>query len=95
MPIRHMRWTGPERMARERAMHERKRAVVITRNGRTTVLTGWRAGIGLAGVALVAWLLILLLFGAAVTFAAFALLGLPLAVAVAWLWMWISRPRAR
>ena len=76
-------------------MHERKRAVVITRNGRTTVLTGWRAGIALAGVALVAWLLILLLFGAAVTFAAFALLGLPLAVAVGAAVAAVARTRAR
>lgn len=78
-------------------MRERRQAIVITRDGRTTVLTGWRAGLVWAGLSLagglVLGLIILLFLGAAITFAAVVLFGLPLAIALAWLWSWLKRPR--
>ncbi len=78
-------------------MRERRQTVIITRDGRTTVLTGWRAGAATFGLSLLAGvilaLLVLFLLGAAVTMAAVVLFGLPLAIGLAWLLTWLSRPR--
>ncbi len=69
--------------------------IVITRNGKTTVLTGWKAG--LAGAALVAatWLalvfLVFLWVGAAVTLGVILLLALPALLIVAILQAWLGR----
>jgi hypothetical protein len=64
-----------------------RRAIVITRNGQTTVITGWRAGLaGFAGM-LVAWLLlaiiVFLLVGVAITVGLALLLLIPAIVIVA------------
>jgi hypothetical protein len=60
--------------------------IVITRNGKTTVVTGWRAWIVGAFAVLVTWLVLavvaIVLVGAAATVGLFLLLAVP-AVAVA------------
>jgi hypothetical protein len=58
--------------------------IVITRNGKTTVLTGWRAWLTIAGALLAAWLLLAFLafivIGTAVTVGALLLILAPAAV---------------
>lgn len=77
-------------------MRERRQTLIISRDGRTTVLTGWRAGLATAGIGLLAGLILALivffLLGAAVTLAAVILFGVPLAVGFAWLLAWLNRP---
>ncbi len=78
-------------------MRNRRRSLIITRDGNTTVLTGWRAGLATAGIGLLAGLIlaliVLFLLGAAVTLAAVILFGVPLAVGLAWVLTWLNRPR--
>lgn len=61
-----------------------KRTIVVTRNGRTTVVAGWRATLMLAAGSLVAALglalLAILILGAAVTLATGMVFALPLAL---------------
>jgi hypothetical protein len=71
-----------------------KPIIVLTRNGRTTVLTGWRAwAVGMVGV-MIAWLLLALLvfawIGIAVTFGVFLLLAVPAIAIVALVRVWIG-----
>lgn len=62
------------------------RTIIITRNGKTTVLTGWRAWAATAGGSfLVAALLVLaalFLIGFALTAATFLVFALPLAILI-------------
>lgn len=78
-------------------MRERRQTVIITHDGRTTVLTGWRAGAATIGLSLLAGvvlaLIVLFLLGAAVTLAAVVLFGLPLAIGLAWLLTWLNRSK--
>lgn len=71
--------------------------IVISRNGRTTVVSGWRATLlGVVAalvIALVFGSITLLLFGVAITFATLLLLGLPLAVVAVLVWSWLQTPR--
>jgi hypothetical protein len=73
--------------------------LVITRNGRTTVLTGWRAW--LAGVAifvaasLVFFLIVFVLLGVAVTVGAVLLIVVPVAVGLAILASLFRSPNSR
>jgi hypothetical protein len=71
--------------------------IVITRNGRTTVVTGWQATVlGIVAMLVAALIVVgvtLLLFGAAITFATLLLFGLPLAVGLALVWSWLQTPR--
>ena len=61
--------------------------LVITRNGRTTVLTGWRAWLAgcaiLAATSLVFFLIVFVLLGVAVTVGAVLLIVVPVAVGLA------------
>jgi Na+/melibiose symporter-like transporter len=61
--------------------------IVITRNGKTTVLTGWREWLARAGVFLAAILLLALvafvMLGLAVTIGAIAMIVIPAALIVA------------
>ena len=72
--------------------------IVITRNGRTTVLTGWRAW--LAGAAIFAATLILFAFiafvllGVAITVWAVLFLAVPVAIGLAILASIFRSPRA-
>lgn len=63
-----------------------RRLIVVERNGRTVVLTGWRAWLAGVGAMLLAWfvlaLIIFLLLGAAITIGLVMLLLVP-AVAIA------------
>lgn len=60
--------------------------IVITRNGKTTVITGWRAWIISAVAIAAAWLVLALIvffmIGAAVTIGLFLLLAIPAVVLV-------------
>ena len=73
--------------------------IVITRNGSTTVLTGWRAW--LAGAAIFAASLILFAFiafvvlGVALTVGAVLLIVVPVVVGLAILASFFRRPNAR
>ena len=71
--------------------------IVISRNGKTTVITGWRAWlIGAATVLLITVVLALifvLVLGAAVTLALFLSIAVPVAIGVA-LIASLFRPRA-
>lgn len=61
--------------------------IVITRNGKTTVLTGWRAWLAGAGALVVAWLVLAMIafvvVGVAITIGAILLLAIPAAIVVA------------
>jgi hypothetical protein len=63
-----------------------RRVIVITRNGKTTVISGWRAWVLGAGVLLGAWcalaLIVFLLVGVAITVGVVLLLLIP-ALAIA------------
>ena len=71
--------------------------IVISRNGKTTVITGWRAWlIGAAAVLLITVVLagmIVLMLGAAVTLTLFLSIAVPVAIGVA-LIASLFRPRA-
>jgi hypothetical protein len=58
--------------------------IVISRNGKTTVLTGWRAWLAIAGMMMAAWLflafLAFIVIGTAVTIGALLLILVPAAV---------------
>lgn len=60
--------------------------IVITRNGKTTVITGWRAWLFSAAAVIAAWLvlagIVFLMIGAAVTVGLFLLLAIPAVVLV-------------
>lgn len=67
-------------------MAEKSRTIVISRNGKTTVITGWRAWLlAVAMSVLVAGVLFVVVFallGIAVTFTAVALILAPVAIGV-------------
>jgi hypothetical protein len=67
--------------------------LVISREGKTTVITGWRAWLVCAGLGIVAAIIIIpiaaLLLGLTLTIAAFLLFVVPLAVAFAVLTTWL------
>jgi hypothetical protein len=82
-----------------RAGLERKTMIVITRNGRTTVLTGWRAwlagaAIGVAAIILFAFIAFVLL-GVAITVWAVLFLIVPVAIGLAILASFFRSPNAR
>lgn len=60
--------------------------IVITRNGKTTVITGWRAwvisAVAIAATWLVLALIVFFMIGAAVTIGLFLLLAIPAVVLV-------------
>lgn len=68
--------------------------IVITRNGRTTVLTGWRAWTATAAGSLLAAALMvviaLFVVGAAITLATFLIFVVPLAILVSAVWAGLS-----
>jgi hypothetical protein len=68
------------------------RTIIITRNGKTTVITGWRAWLAGTGVLIAAVLLFaafgLLFLGAVISIATFLVIGLPLAIGLGVLWSW-------
>ena len=68
------------------------RTIIITRNGKTTVITGWRAWLAGTGVLIAAVLLFaafgLLFLGAVISIATFLVIGLPLAIGLCVLWSW-------
>jgi hypothetical protein len=73
--------------------------IVITRNGRTTVLTGWRAwlagaAIGVATAVLFAFIAFVLL-GIAITVWAVLFLAVPVAIGLAVLASLFRSPKAR
>lgn len=61
-----------------------KRTIIVTRNGKMTVVSGWRATLLMAGGSLLAALVLVLLgvlvFGAALTIATVLVFALPLAL---------------
>jgi hypothetical protein len=67
--------------------------LVISRNGKTTVITGWQAWVVSALLGIVAAVVLIplaaLLLGLSLTIAAFVLLVVPLAVAIAVLTTWL------
>jgi hypothetical protein len=67
--------------------------LVVSRNGKTTVITGWRAWLVGAGLGVLAAVilvpLVALLLGLTLTIAAFFLFVVPLAVAIAVLTAWL------
>jgi hypothetical protein len=71
--------------------------LIISRDGKTTVVTGWRAWLLWAALCVVASVFIVLagalLLGFALTLAAFLLFVVPLAVAIALIAAWIRGPR--
>jgi hypothetical protein len=73
----------------------RRRALILTRNGRTTVITGWRAWLMGFAAMLVAWLLLALavftLIGVALTVGIILLLLIPAVAIVALLGMLLGR----
>jgi hypothetical protein len=73
--------------------------IVITRNGQTTVYTGWRAWliVAAASVATAVAIVVIafLMFGIAVTLAALLLFAVPLAVVLALVASWMQPTRAR
>jgi hypothetical protein len=79
-------------------MTERRNVIVITRNGRTTVYSGWRAwammAVVSAGVLLLLALFATLVLGFALTFGAILLLALPTMILVALIaQIFAGRPR--
>ena len=64
-----------------------RRVIVITRNGKTTIISGWRAWVFGAGVLLGAWLalglIVFLLVGVAITAGVVLLLLVPALTIVA------------
>jgi hypothetical protein len=72
--------------------------IVITRNGRTTVLTGWRAWlVGAAAFLALSLLFAVIAFvvlGIAVTVGAVLLIVVPIAIGIALIASLFSRPRA-
>jgi hypothetical protein len=78
-------------------MHETRNMIVITRDGRTTVVSGWRATLlGVLAalvIALVFCSITLLLFGVAITFATLLLFGLLLAVGLVLVLSWLQTSR--
>ena len=73
--------------------------IVFSRNGETTVITGWRARLLILGLSLAAALLFVLLafllLGVAITFATLLVFGMPLAIAVAILVEWVRAIQRR
>ncbi len=73
--------------------------IVITRNGRTTVLTGWRAWLAGAAIFTVATLLFaviaFVLLGVAITVGAVLLIVVPVAIGIAILASLFRSPNAR
>jgi hypothetical protein len=73
----------------------RRRALVLTRNGRTTVITGWWAWLMGFAAMLLAWLLLALalftLIGVALTVGIIVLLLIPAVAIVALLGMLLGR----
>lgn len=71
--------------------------VVVSRNGRTTVLTGWRARLAVAGGSLLLAAAVVLggivLLGLAVTLATYLLVAVPLGLVVMAVWMMLSPRR--
>jgi hypothetical protein len=69
--------------------------IVVTRNGQTTVLTGWREWLARAGVFVAAMLLLavvaFVMIGLAVTLGAIAMIVIPAALIVALLGSLFSR----
>jgi hypothetical protein len=67
--------------------------LVISRNGKATVITGWQAWVVSALLGIVAAVVLIplaaLLLGLSLTIAAFVLLVVPLAVAIAVLTTWL------
>ncbi len=63
------------------------RMIVITRNGKTVVLTGWRAWIAGASAFVLAWLLLglvaFIVIGVGLTFGILLLLAVPAVIGVA------------
>lgn len=72
--------------------------IVIEKNGKTTVITGWRAWlIGMAvfaGVTLLLGLIAFVLLGVAITVGAVLLIVVPVAVAIAILASFFQSPKA-
>lgn len=72
-----------------------RRAIIITRNGRTTVITGWRAWLLGFGGSLIAWFLLALvvfaLVGVAITVGLALLLLIPAVAIVALIGMLVGR----
>ena len=70
--------------------------IVITRNGRTTVITGWRAWLvgaaAFAGLTVLLFLIVFLMAGVAITVGAVLLIVVPVAVGLA-LIASVFRPR--
>ena len=73
--------------------------IVLSRNGETTVIKGWRARLLILGLSLAAALLFVvlafLLLGIAITFATLLVFGLPLAIALALFVEWLRSFRRR
>jgi len=71
--------------------------IVITRNGKTTVITGWRAWLisaaAFVGLTALLFLIVFLMAGVAVTVGAVLLIVVPVAIGVA-LIASVFRPRA-
>ena len=71
--------------------------VVVSHNGRTTVLTGWRARLAVAGGSLLLAAVVVLggivLLGLAVTIATYLLVAVPLGLVVMAVWMMLSPRR--
>ena len=69
------------------AMPENDRMIVIQRNGKTTVVTGWRAwllgAVAFAVTMVVLWLVFFVLLGVAITVGAVLLIAVPVVVGVA------------
>jgi hypothetical protein len=78
---------------------ERKNLIVISNNGRTTVLTGWRAWLAgtaaFLGLAAVPGILAFVLLGVAVTVGAVLLIVVPVAIGVAILASFFRPPNVR
>jgi hypothetical protein len=72
-----------------------RRAIIVTRNGRTTVITGWRAWLLGFGGMLIAWFLLALvvfaLVGVAITVGLTLLLLIPAVAIVALIGMVVGR----
>jgi hypothetical protein len=70
--------------------------IVITRNGKTTVITGWRAWLvgaaAFAGLTVLLFLIVFLMAGVAITVGAVLLIVVPVAVGLA-LIASVFRPR--
>jgi hypothetical protein len=77
-------------LARER---ERSAMLIISRNGKTTVITGWRAWLAWTALSVLAAVAIVvgaaLLMGFALTLAVFFLFVVPLAIAITLVMTWL------